>query len=70
MMPGSCSSSGVAAAARMLWPLVGACMAVAVLGYKPVIVVHGLFDSSSDFENLLRFINLVSRNMGSYWNFT
>ncbi|XP_023665646.1 lysosomal thioesterase PPT2 [Paramormyrops kingsleyae] len=58
MMPGSCSSSGVAAAARMLLPLVGACMAVAVLGYKPVIVVHGLFDSSSDFENLLRFINL------------
>ncbi|XP_048849384.1 lysosomal thioesterase PPT2 [Brienomyrus brachyistius] len=57
-MPGSCSSSGVAAAAWMLWPLVGACMAVAVLGYKPVIVVHGLFDSSSDFENLLRFINL------------
>ncbi|TFJ95841.1 tRNA dimethylallyltransferase [Platysternon megacephalum] len=25
--------------------------------YKPVVVVHGLFDSPSDFSHLLRFIN-------------
>ncbi|XP_060771376.1 lysosomal thioesterase PPT2 [Neoarius graeffei] len=28
-----------------------------VLGYKPVIVIHGLFDTSADFINLKRFIN-------------
>lgn len=28
--------------------------------YKPVIVVHGLFDSPSDFQLLLNFINEVS----------
>uniref|UniRef100_A0A674K405 Palmitoyl-protein thioesterase 2 n=1 Tax=Terrapene triunguis TaxID=2587831 RepID=A0A674K405_9SAUR len=28
--------------------------------YKPVVVVHGLFDSPSVFSQLLRFINQVS----------
>lgn len=28
--------------------------------YKPVIVVHGLFDSPADFQHLLGFINEVS----------
>ncbi|XP_013868554.1 lysosomal thioesterase PPT2 [Austrofundulus limnaeus] len=41
----------------MLCPLLGACLWAAVLGYKPVVVVHGLFDSSEDFINLKRFIN-------------
>lgn len=50
-------SSGAAA---VLCPLLGACLWAAVLGYKPVIVVHGLFDSSEDFINLKRFINEVS----------
>ncbi|XP_053577960.1 lysosomal thioesterase PPT2 [Bombina bombina] len=27
------------------------------LGYKPIIVVHGLFDSSANFKNLLGYIN-------------
>ncbi|MBN3308268.1 PPT2A thioesterase, partial [Amia calva] len=40
-----------------LWPLLGACLWAAALGYKPVVIVHGLFDSSSDFQNLLAFIN-------------
>ncbi|KAI3358717.1 hypothetical protein L3Q82_015126 [Scortum barcoo] len=44
-------------AARLLWPLLGACLWAAVVGYKPVIIVHGLFDSSGDFKNLQRFIN-------------
>eukprot|EP00064_Thunnus_orientalis_P008449 superscaffoldBa00001002_g8472 len=48
------SSSG---AVRLLYPLLGACLWAAVVGYKPVIIVHGLFDSSGDFKNLLRFIN-------------
>nr|XP_015828993.2 lysosomal thioesterase PPT2 [Nothobranchius furzeri] len=47
-------SSGAAA---LLCPLLGACLWSAVVGYKPVIVVHGLFDSSEDFKNLQRFIN-------------
>lgn len=32
---------------------------VCVLGYKPVIIIHGLFDTSADFINLKRFINQV-----------
>lgn len=44
----------------MLYPLLGACLWASVLGYKPVIIVHGLFDSSEDFKNLKRFINQVS----------
>lgn len=47
-------------ATRLLWSLFGACLFSAVLGYRPVIIVHGLFDSSGDFVNLLRFINQVS----------
>ncbi|KAJ8273795.1 hypothetical protein GJAV_G00105600 [Gymnothorax javanicus] len=44
-------------AVGVLWPLLLICLAATVIGYKPVIIVHGLFDSSSDFVNLLRFIN-------------
>ncbi|KAJ8334964.1 hypothetical protein SKAU_G00406030 [Synaphobranchus kaupii] len=51
------SDSGRGSAERALWPLLFACLAATVIGYKPVIIVHGLFDSSSDFVNLLRFIN-------------
>uniref|UniRef100_A0A8C6LXR8 palmitoyl-CoA hydrolase n=1 Tax=Nothobranchius furzeri TaxID=105023 RepID=A0A8C6LXR8_NOTFU len=51
---GRSRSSGAAA---LLCPLLGACLWSAVVGYKPVIVVHGLFDSSEDFKNLQRFIN-------------
>lgn len=47
-------------AGRLLLPLLGACLWAAVVGYKPVIIVHGLFDSSGDFKNLQRFINEVS----------
>lgn len=47
-------------AAGLLYPLLGACLWAAVVGYKPVIIVHGLFDSSADFKNLLGFINEVS----------
>lgn len=47
-------------AAGLLYPLLGACLWAAVVGYKPVIIVHGLFDSSGDFKNLQRFINEVS----------
>uniref|UniRef100_A0A8C6M395 palmitoyl-CoA hydrolase n=1 Tax=Nothobranchius furzeri TaxID=105023 RepID=A0A8C6M395_NOTFU len=52
--PMEMKSSGAAA---LLCPLLGACLWSAVVGYKPVIVVHGLFDSSEDFKNLQRFIN-------------
>lgn len=51
-------------AVRALWPLLFACLAATVIGYKPVIVVHGLFDGSSDFVNLLRFINEVRGGRG------
>lgn len=51
------SSSGVT---ELLYPLLVACLWAAVAGYKPVIIIHGLFDSSGDFKNLLRFINQVS----------
>lgn len=43
----------------LLFPLLGACLWASVVGYKPVIIVHGLFDSSEDFKNLKRFINQV-----------
>ncbi|XP_077363974.1 lysosomal thioesterase PPT2 [Festucalex cinctus] len=45
-------------AASFLWPLLGACLWAAAVAYKPVIIVHGLFDSSGDFKNLQRFINV------------
>lgn len=51
------SSSGVTG---LLYPLLVACLWAEVVGYKPVVIVHGLFDSSGDFKNLLRFINQVS----------
>ncbi|XP_018596180.1 lysosomal thioesterase PPT2-A-like [Scleropages formosus] len=42
---------------RILWPLLGAYLAcAAVVGYKPVIIVHGLFDSSRTFGKLSTFI--------------
>lgn len=44
----------------LLYPLLGACLWASVVGYKPVVIIHGLFDSSGDFKNLLRFINQVS----------
>lgn len=56
-MRSSSSSSGVTG---LLYPLLVACLWAAVVGYKPVIIIHGLFDSSGDFKNLLRFINQVS----------
>ncbi|KAM9415032.1 lysosomal thioesterase PPT2-A-like isoform 2-T2 [Salvelinus alpinus] len=42
---------------RLLWTLFGACLVATVIGYKPVVIVHGLFDSSGVFVELLRFIN-------------
>lgn len=48
---------GSSGAAGLLYPLLGACLLAAVVGYKPVVIVHGLFDSSGDFKNLLRYIN-------------
>ncbi|TKS88381.1 40S ribosomal protein S5 40S ribosomal protein S5, N-terminally processed [Collichthys lucidus] len=53
----SSSSGSSSGAAGLLYPLLGACLWAAVVGYKPVIIVHGLFDSSGDFINLQRFIN-------------
>ena len=52
--------SGSSGAAGLLYPLLGACLWAAVVGFKPVIIVHGLFDSSGDFRHLQRFINEVS----------
>ncbi|KAM9384484.1 lysosomal thioesterase PPT2 [Pholidichthys leucotaenia] len=49
-------SSG-SGAAGLLCALVGACLLAAVVGYKPVIIVHGLFDSPGDFKHLQQFIN-------------
>lgn len=46
--------------AGLLYPLLGACLWAAVIGYKPVVIVHGLFDSSGDFILLQQFINEVS----------
>lgn len=61
---GGSSCCGVAA---LLYPLLGACLWASVLGYKPVVIIHGLFDSSGDFKNLLRFINQVSDRGGGEW---
>ncbi|XP_068431545.1 lysosomal thioesterase PPT2 [Clinocottus analis] len=41
----------------LLYPLLGACLWASVVGYKPVVIVHGLFDSSEDFIHLKNFIN-------------
>ncbi|XP_067267003.1 lysosomal thioesterase PPT2 isoform X2 [Chanodichthys erythropterus] len=41
-----------------VWSLVAVCVLCVCVAYKPVIIVHGLFDSSADFINLHRFINL------------
>lgn len=54
------------AAGLLLWPLLGACLWATVVGYKPVIIVHGLFDSSGDFKHLERFINEVSAGPNKY----
>ncbi|KAL4629624.1 lysosomal thioesterase PPT2-like [Arapaima gigas] len=51
------SGRGCRGSPWMLPPLVCAWLAAAVAAYRPVVVVHGLFDSSSDFDNLLRFID-------------
>lgn len=58
-MKGSCwwRSSWLSA---LLLPLLAAGLWASVVGYKPVVIVHGLFDSSEDFKNLKRFINQVS----------
>lgn len=53
-------SGGGSGVTGLLYPLLGACLWAAALGYRPVIIVHGLFDSSGDFKNLQRFINEVS----------
>ncbi|XP_072530398.1 lysosomal thioesterase PPT2 isoform X2 [Salminus brasiliensis] len=37
--------------------LLASCLLAAVLSHRPVIIVHGLFDSSADFITLRRFIN-------------
>ncbi|KAK5883499.1 hypothetical protein CesoFtcFv8_019824 [Champsocephalus esox] len=47
----------ISGAAGLLYPLLGAYLWAAAVGYKPVIIVHGLFDSSGDFKDLKRFIN-------------
>lgn len=36
--------------------------------YKPVIVVHGLFDSSYSFRHLLDYINEVGRDTGCIYS--
>uniref|UniRef100_A0A8C2J9S5 palmitoyl-CoA hydrolase n=1 Tax=Cyprinus carpio TaxID=7962 RepID=A0A8C2J9S5_CYPCA len=41
-----------------VWSLVAVCVLCVCVAYKPVIIVHGLFDSPADFINLRRFINL------------
>ena len=43
----------------LLWGVIGVCLWAAAVGFKPVIIVHGLFDSSGDFLTLSRFINEV-----------
>ncbi|XP_026086023.1 lysosomal thioesterase PPT2 isoform X1 [Carassius auratus] len=47
MMKGAC-----------VWSLVTVCVLCVCVAYKPVIIIHGLFDTSADFINLHRFINL------------
>lgn len=48
---------GSGGAGLLLLQLLAVCLWAAAVGFKPVIVVHGLFDSSSDFQTLKRFIN-------------
>ncbi|XP_039530439.1 lysosomal thioesterase PPT2-A-like [Pimephales promelas] len=43
---------------KCVWSLVAVCVLCVCVAYKPVIIVHGLFDTSADFINLHRFINL------------
>jgi len=45
---------------KCVWSLVAVCVLCVCVAYKPVIIVHGLFDTSADFINLHRFINLVN----------
>ncbi|XP_051526796.1 lysosomal thioesterase PPT2-A-like isoform X2 [Myxocyprinus asiaticus] len=40
-----------------MWSLLAVCVLCVCVAYKPVIVVHGLFDSSANFINLNKFIN-------------
>lgn len=54
------TGTGSSWVAALLYPLLGACLWASAVGYKPVVIIHGLFDSSGDFKNLLRFINQVS----------
>lgn len=63
------SGGGSSGAASLLWPLLGACLWAAVFAYRPVVIVHGLFDSSGDFKNLQRFINEVSGRTHQMWSF-
>ncbi|KAB5565322.1 hypothetical protein PHYPO_G00239980 [Pangasianodon hypophthalmus] len=49
---GKCAHSSVLVCCLLLCSV-----CVCVLGYKPVIVIHGLFDTSADFINLKRYIN-------------
>lgn len=53
-----------------LWLLMPAAPAPHRGSYKPVIVVHGLFDSSYSFRHLLDYINEVCRGTpaGGCWN--
>uniref|UniRef100_A0A8C1YL40 Uncharacterized protein n=1 Tax=Cyprinus carpio TaxID=7962 RepID=A0A8C1YL40_CYPCA len=51
MMKGAC-----------VWSLVAVCVLCVCVAYKPVIIIHGLFDTSADFINLHRFINLVKHS--------
>ncbi|XP_064836645.1 lysosomal thioesterase PPT2-A-like isoform X2 [Oncorhynchus masou masou] len=55
--PSAVSSRRKSGVTRLLWTLFGACLVATVIGYKPVVIVHGLFDSSGVFVELLRFIN-------------
>ncbi|XP_051949400.1 lysosomal thioesterase PPT2-A-like isoform X3 [Xyrauchen texanus] len=40
-----------------MWSLLAVCVLCVCVAYKPVIVIHGLFDSSANFFNLHKFIN-------------
>lgn len=46
-----------------VFPLLAVCVLCVCLAYKPVIIVHGLFDSSSNFNALISFINAVRRHL-------
>uniref|UniRef100_A0A3P8VST8 palmitoyl-CoA hydrolase n=1 Tax=Cynoglossus semilaevis TaxID=244447 RepID=A0A3P8VST8_CYNSE len=53
----SSNNNNVSEAHGLLYPLLLLYLCASVVSYKPVVIVHGLFDSSGDFRNLLRFIN-------------